>query len=263
MLASNSLERNIVKRIITVLILSTIFFAAIGASQNFSATAATDTETPDTTLAPDTTEAPDTTLPGETTVPDGLAGSNAPWWILILVGLGILILIVVFASRGSKEKIVPPPPMTKSWKEHAREGYASSRWLYDAMGEDMAVWRGNAQFDNATAVGTSAATSRAETWQKLNERMTIASDSLYALEAAAPDQRSAQAARNTVNALHSTRNALDARAESRFAYRSAETQEHDSTSLMQAREREVRSSRNLVEARNNLALALTDLSTIA
>ena len=253
MLAANSLERNTVKRIITVLILSTIFFAAIGASQSFAAMAATDTEAPDTTQPAEPT----------TTVPEGVAGSNAPWWILILVGLGILILIVVFASRGSKEKIMAPPPMTKSWKEHAREGYASSRWLYDAMGEDMAVWRGNAQFDNATAVGTSAATSRAETWQKLNERMTIASDSLYALEAAAPDQRSAQAARNTVNALHSTRNALDARAESRFAYRSAETQEHDSASLMQAREREVRSSRNLVEARNNLALALTDLSTIA
>ncbi len=90
-----------------------------------------------------------------------------------------------------------------------------------------------------------------------------ATDNLYALEAAAPDRHTAQTARNTVNALNATRTALDARAESRFAYRSAETQEHDSATLMQAREREVRSSRNLVEARNALALALTDLSTIA
>jgi hypothetical protein len=242
-----------VKRIVTVLVLSTILLAAIGASKSFAAMAQSTTVAPDTTLAPATTTAPGT---GDT--------SNAPWWILIIVGLGILILVVVFATRGSKTKVIAAaPPPTRTWKDYAREGYASSRWLYDAMGEDMAVWRGNAQIDNATAVGTSAGTSKAETWQQLNDRMTTASDSLYALEAAAPDQRAAQTARNTVNALHSTRTALDARAESRFAYRSAEGQEHDSTSLMQAREREVRSSRNLVEARNGLALALTDLSTIA
>jgi hypothetical protein len=131
------------------------------------------------------------------------------------------------------------------------------------MGEDTAVWRGNAQFDDATDVGKAAGTAKAETWQRLDGRMTSATDNLYALEAAAPDRHTAQTARNTVNALNATRTALDARAESRFAYRSAETQEHDSATLMQAREREVRSSRNLVEARNALALALTDLSTIA
>ena len=246
------------KRIVTVLVLSAILFTAIGASQSIAAMAQTTTQAPATTQATDTTQAPDTT-----DADGGGDVSNAPWWILILVGLGILILVVVFATKGSKKKVVAAAPASKTWKDQAREGYASSRWLYDAMGEDIAVWRGNAQFDNATAVGTSAGTSKAETWQTLNKRMTTASDSLYALEAAAPDQRTAQAARNTVNALHSTRNALDARAESRFAYRSAESQAHDSTSLMQAREREVRSSRNLVEARNGLALALTDLSTIA
>jgi len=251
-----------VKRIAAALVLSTIFLTAIGAEAP-AAVAQTTTVAP-TTVAP-TTQAPDTTqAPAETTVPASGDTSNAPWWILIMVGLGILILVVVFATRGSKSKIIAAaPPPAKSWKDYAREGYASSRWLYDAMGEDMAVWRGNAQFDDATAVGSSAGTSKAETWQQINARMSTASDALYALEAAAPDQRTAQTARNTVNALHSTRNALDARAESRFAYRSAERQEHDSTTLMQAREREVRSSRNLVEARNALALALTDLSTIA
>lgn len=247
------------KRVATILVLSTIFFTAIGAVQSFAAIAQTTTVAPATTLAPATTQAPE-----QTTVPVNGDTSNAPWWILIMVGLGILILVVVFATRGSKEKVVAAaPPPAKTWKDYARDGYASSRWLYDAMGEDMAVWRGNAQFDDATAVGTSAGTSKAESWQQLSGRMTIASDSLYALEAAAPDQRTAQTARNTVNALHATRNALDARAESRFAYRTTERQEHDSAALMQAREREVRSSRNLVEARNSLALALTDLSTIA
>ena len=253
------LERNNVKRIVTVLVLSTIFFATIGASQSYSAMAQSTTQTPDTTQASDTTQSP-----AETTVPDDRDASDAPWWILILVGLGILILVVVFATRGSKDKAAAAaPPPAKTWKDYARDGYASSRWLYDAMGEDTAVWRGNAQFDDTTDVGQSAGTAKAETWQRLDGRMTSATDNLYSLEAAAPDQRTAQTARNTVNALITTRTALDARAESRFAYRSAERQEHDSTTLMQAREREVRSSRNLVEARNSLALALTDLSTIA
>lgn len=247
------------KRIVSLVVLSTIFFTAIGASQSFAAMAQTTTVAPATTQAPDTTSAPDAT-----TVPGAGDASDAPWWILIIVGLGILILVVVFATRGSKQRVVAAaPPPAKTWKDYARAGYASSRWLYDAMGEDTAVWRGNAQFDDATAVGTSAGTSKAETWQQLDPRMSSATDALYSLEAAAPDQRTSQTARNTVNALHATRTALDARAESRFAYRSAERQEHDSTTLMQAREREVRSSRNLVEARNSLALALTDLSTIA
>jgi hypothetical protein len=254
-----------VKRIAAALVLSTIFLTAIGATQSSVAMAQTTTVAPSTTQAPDTTQAPATTeAPAETTIPASGDTSNAPWWILIMVGLGILILIVVFATRGSKTKVVAAaPPPAKTWKDYAREGYASSRWLYDAMGEDMAVWRGNAQFDSATTVGSTPGTAKAETWQQINARMSTASDALYALEATAPDQRTAQTARNTVNALHATRTALDARAESRFAYRSAENQEHDSTTLMQAREREVRSSRNLVEARNSLALALTDLSTIA
>ncbi len=216
--------------------------------------------TPPETTPPETT--PPETTPPDTTLPDDEDTTETPWWLLILVGLGIVILIAVFVTRGSKKKIVVAPT-APNWKDHARTGYAEARWLYDAMGEDMAVWRGNAQFDGATAVGMSAATSKAETWQKLNDRMVSSSDALYALEAAAPDQRSAGAARNTVTTLRGARDALDARAESRFAYRTAEASNPSSEQLMGAREREVRSSRNLVEARNAFAKALTDLSTIA
>ena len=237
------------KRIATVLVLATIVFSAIGVAQSTLAQAQ------ETTVP--ATEAPDTTIP------NGLDESNAPWWILLIVGVGILVLIIAFATRGSSKKAVPAAPAARTWKDYARSGYASARWLYDAMGEDMAVWRGNAQFDGVTAVGTSAATSKADTWQKLDARMSSASDSLYSLEAAAPDQRSAQAAQNTITALNATRSALDARAESRFAYRTTEAGSDSASDLMPAREREVRSSRNLVEARNGLAMALTDLSTIA
>jgi hypothetical protein len=90
-----------VKRIVTVLVLSTIFFATIGASQSSSAMAQSTTQAPDTTQPPDTTE-----VPVETTVPDDGDTSDAPWWILILVGIGILILVVVFATRGSKDKAI-------------------------------------------------------------------------------------------------------------------------------------------------------------
>lgn len=218
-----------------------------------------DTTLPETTV-PDTT-VPDTNPPGETTPPNGEDTTEAPAWLLILVGLGIVILITVFVTRGSKKKIVvaPVPP---NWKDHARSGYAGARWLYDAMGEDMAVWRGNAQFEGATSAGSTAATSKAETWEKLNDRMISASDALYALEAAAPDRRSAEAARNTVTTMRGVRDALDARAESRYAYRTVQGSGPTSEQLIDAREREVRSSRNLVEARNAFAKSLTDLSTI-
>lgn len=220
------------------------------------------TVAPTTTEAPTDTEAPTTTeAPPDTEAPQDDGAAETPWWLLILVGVGIIILITVFATRGSKKRVAPISA-GPTWKDHARKGYADARWLYDAMSEDLAVWRGNARFEDSTMVGDTAATARAETWSQLSERMTRAADSLYALEAAAPDQRSADLARNAVTAMRLTRDALDARAESRFAYRTMDASQHTNDQLMDSREREVRSSRNLVEARNRYAKALTDLSTI-
>ena len=130
------------------------------------------------------------------------------------------------------------------------------------MTEDLAVWRGNAKFDQTDAVDSTAATSRAQTWSSLSDRVTSATDDLYALEAAAPDNTTAAAARGCITAIQSTRQALDARAEARYAYRTADAQNSDQQQLNDARDREVRASRNLADSRSAYAKALTDLSAI-
>lgn len=223
----------------------------------------TTTAAPDTTSAPDTTAAPGTTDVPETTLPPEIEDgeSVAPWWLLVVVGAGFLILLVAFVARGSKKKIeVAPPPRT--WKDSARSGYAAARWLYDAMSEDLAIWRGNATFDATTAVGATASTALATTWENLDARLSTASDNLYSLEAAAPDQKTSLAANETITAMRSVRSAVDARAEARMNYRTVEAQSgDDQTALRDAREREVRAARNLAETRSAYGRALTNLST--
>ena len=153
-----------------------------------------------------------------------------------------------------------------TWKELARSGYADSRWLFDHLTESLALWRGNAKYDQKTDVGATAETASAETWQKLSGHMNAATDHLYALEAAAPDTRTAETARGVVDRLNETRAAVDARAEARYAYRATEAegegQPDRSTRLAAARDREQRSSENLTESRRRLAEALTSLSAI-
>ncbi len=238
------------KRTATVSLLNLILFTTAVWSRSVAAVAQSTTQAPvstsrGTTVAPSLTDAPDT-----------------PWWILILFAVGIVILLVAFAMKGSKKKAAGAVPSSPNWKDHARNGYSAARWMYDAMDEDLAAWRGNTQYAETMGSQPADGTSRAGVWNQLDRRMSSAIESLYALEASAPDRRAAQTARNAVTALQATRDALDARAASRFNYRGAEAQSHDASNLMQAREREVRSSRNLVEARNALALALTDLSAI-
>lgn len=220
----------------------------------------------DTTNAPDTT-GPDTTVPDTTIAPDtttagGGGDDTTPWWLLVVIGIALLILIIALVSRGSK-KTPPQTTSTLTWKDHGRQGYADARWLYDAMSDDVGIWRGNAQFDGVTAVGATASTGKAELWNELGPRLDAARSSLYALEAAAPDPQTAQSARATVNTMMAVRTALDARADARAAYRTAETTAADSPqALMDARDREVRSSTNLNQARAEFARALTTLSTV-
>jgi hypothetical protein len=220
----------------------------------------------DTTNSPDTT-GPDTTIPDTTTSPDtttagGGGDDTTPWWLLIVIGAAFLILIVALVSRGSKKS----PPQTASrltWKDHGRQGYADARWLYDAMSDDVAIWRGNAQFDGVTAVGATASTGKAELWNEIGPRLDGARSSLYALEAAAPDPQTAQSAQVTVNSMMTVRSALDSRADARAAYRAAEVNAADNPqTLMDARDREVRASTNLNQARAEFARALTNLSTV-
>jgi hypothetical protein len=204
-----------------------------------------------------TTQASDTTAPGE----DG-DDSETPWWVLLLVLAGLLLLIVAFVSRGSKKSAAVSPPRV-SWKDNARAGYADARWLYDAMTEDLAVWRGNAMFDAESDEPMAAGTSLANTWQLLDGHMGQAGDQLYALEASAPDQKSAQMASVTISTMRALRSMVDARAASRMNYRTTESGGGaKDTSLSDAREREVRSSRNLAEARSAFGSSLTNLSTL-
>ena len=92
--------------------------------------------------------------------------------------------------------------------------------------------------------------------------MDRASSALYQLEASAPDNRSAEAARAAIASMRATRTALDARAEARYAYRKSEAEGADQAALVESRDREVRASRNLTEARNTYAGTLTNLSTL-
>lgn len=221
----------------------------------------------DTTLSPDTTNTPDSTAPvtvttPDTTTPNGGGDGTTPWWLLIIIGIALLILIVALVSRGSK-KPVPQTASTLTWKDHGRQGYADARWLYDAMSDDVAIWRGNAQYDGVTAVGATASTGKAELWNELGPRLDSARSSLYALEAAAPDPQTSQSAQATVNTMMAVRTALDSRADARAAYRAAEATAADNPqALMDARDREVRSSTNLNQARAEFARALTNLSTV-
>ncbi|MFV1969520.1 MAG: hypothetical protein ACC683_00795 [Acidimicrobiia bacterium] len=260
-------------RTVLVAIAAAIVLAACGIIGDGSVTVTSDpgegtdtTQAPDTT-SPDTTQAPDTTLPDttqapDTTVPEGDDADTTPWWVLLLVLGAFLVLIIAFVSRGSKKKVVVGPPPT-SWKDSARRGYADARWLYDAMSEDLAIWRGNATFDSTTEFGATAATALADTWRQLDGRIGKASDHLYSLEAAAPDQRTAQAANAAVASMRSVRTAVDARAEARMNYRTVQARsDTDQIALQDAREREVRASRNLAEARSAYGTALTNLSTV-
>lgn len=245
--------------------LVTLFAAACdeGTTPDEPATteAPSDTEAPPEDEAPPETEAPsETEAPDTTATTDGSEDAETPWWVLILVGIGLLILVVVLTSRGSKnETAVAVAP---TWKDRARAGYADSRWLYDNMTEDIAVWRGNAKFEGTADAGSTAGTSKAQEWAEITTRQQAASDELYALEAAAPDNNTVTVTRNAITAMRATREAVDARAEARYAYRTAEAAEAAAADLTQARDREVRASRNLADTRSSYARALTDLSTI-
>ncbi len=202
------------------------------------------------------TEAPDMA------VPESDDANETPWWLLLVVLGGFLILIIAFVSKGSKKKLVVAPAQT-TWKDDAKEGYAGARWLFDAMSEDLATWRGNATHDKTPAVGATAGTALAETWAQLETRIGRTSDSLYAVEAASPDHRTANAASTVVASMRSVRRSVDDRAEARMNYRTVEASvDVGEVALQDAREREVRASRNLAEARSAYGAALTGLSTV-
>lgn len=211
-----------------------------------------------TTTSPPTTEE---TQPADTTeAPDG--SEETPWWILIIVGVSIVVLLVAVARAGRSKQVYVAAP-DPGWKPNARGGYADARWLLDAMTEDLAIWRGNAQYDGTTEVGATADSAKAETWTSLAARLDSARTSLYRLEAAAPDARTARTAQSVVAALNSTRTALDNRAQARHHHRTVESASGPGSSdLAEARDRELRTAQNLAAARRALGDSLTQLSAL-
>lgn len=180
---------------------------------------------------------------------------EAPWWLLILVSVGLIVILMSLVRRGSRKNRAMDPT---SWKSDARSGYAHAHWLYDAMSEDLAVSRGNTLFE---PVGDTAATSSAnDRWREFDRRYDEASDSLYRLEVGAPDNRSAAAAHTLVAAMTRTRKAFDARADARLGYRRSVAAEGNGSGLADARDREVRTSITLSEARVRFSDALAELS---
>ena len=220
------------------------------------------TEAPETTAPPETTEAPETTAPPETTEPEGEGGGNGALVLIVaLAGLAILVLVVL-GARSSRRKDVAISAAAPSWKERARTAYANSRWVYDTLTEDLAIWRGNTRVDGITDPGSANATA----WEQLPARMDAALAELYALESAAPDARTAQVARRVVDTLKGVRTAIDSRVEARVAFRTEEAGPADAPDrqarLDQARDRERRASENLAAARTVAAEALTELSSL-
>ena len=88
--------------------------------------------------------------------------------------------------------------------------------MFDALTDELALWRDNALFDDRTAPEDSAGTAMADRWAQIDSRMNSATDELYRAEAAAPDQTTAATVRRTVDALNATMTAVDGRAEARF-----------------------------------------------
>jgi hypothetical protein len=186
--------------------------------------------------------------------------TETPWWVLIIVAVGLAVVVVMVVRRGSPPTPERPPGGT--WKSNAQDGYVQARWLYDAMGEDLAVWRGN-EDPSAAVEATALASANTATWNELASRMDACADALYRLDAHAPDPRSAAAAQATIAAAKATRDALDVRASARAAYRALEAQGASTSELSAARDREVRASRGLSEARRALSTALEGLSEVA
>jgi hypothetical protein len=186
--------------------------------------------------------------------------TETPWWLLIIVAVGLAIVLVMVVRRGSPPKPSTPPRGT--WKTNAQDGYVEARWLYDAMGEDLAIWRGN-QDPSGTTTPSTLESANAATWGELASRMDACADALYRLAADAPDPRATSAADATIAATKATREALDARATARTEYRALEAQGASTAALSDARDREVRASRGLSEARRALAKALDGLAEVA
>jgi hypothetical protein len=266
-------------RILVFVILGTLLMSCglIDDSTESGEEATATTEAPAPTESPQPTDSPpDTEAPPATEAPPGTETSEAEEGdsseVLLFGGLVLLAFLLVGVligrsrnrNRAGSETQVPAAAQgdeaKPTFKDQARDGYSESRWLLDSMTEELAIWRGNAQFDGQTEVGDTAATAMASNWAQLETRMAAATSDLYRAEASAPDQNTAGTLRATITALNAVRAGIDARAEARLNSRNAEGQ--DLTVQAEAADRERLSASNLSEARQQLTSSLVTLSAL-
>ena len=232
----------------------------------------TTVEIPETTEAPPGTEAPDTTAaPAVTEAPaegEGEGDGEGISQEALFIGLGILLLFLVIGWLMGRSRKQAPAPATapaaagaRTYADYVRDGYSEARWLADALTDELALWRGNALFDDRTAPEDAAGTAMADSWAQIDSRMNNATDELYRAEAAAPDQSTAATVRQTVDALSAARTAVDGRAEARFNTRGVAAD--DQYELAQAADRERLASSTLADARRTLSDALIALSALS
>ncbi len=184
---------------------------------------------------------------------------DAPWWVL-LIALGAVLVIIVALSSSRRDRNGGAPPSAN--RQRAQRAYADSRWLEDHFDESLAIWRGE-QLAGMADDGNDSA--NAVTWSQLGSRVNRASDALYSMEALAANPGEAETARGVVEALNTTRRALDARAEAHFAYLEASAESaagENTTELVAGRDREIRASNALATARADLADAVRGLGKL-
>ena len=223
-------------------------------------------DTPVTTAPPAETTAPPaetTAPPAQTTVAPDTDTGETPWWVLLIV-LGALFILIIALLAGRRKK-TPATAVVPVWRTHAQSGYAESRWLYDNLTEQLAIWHGDAEFEGTIGQATDA--EQARIWGQLADRMDQAIADLYALEAAAtPNSPALRAAQGAVGSLKETYAAVIERSDARHSSHAAESGSSEpaeqGAELAAARDQEMRASTALAEARPRLAAALTDLSNI-
>ena len=166
--------------------------------------------------------------------------TDTPWWVgvIVVVGLAGVITSLIARSKGQQTK-----PMSRdAWKDHAVGAHAELRFLYDEATEDAAI-------------------GAPDRLPGLQERETAAREHLYLLEASAPDNRVRGVAVECNEATQELMTAYSARRGARRSYE--ETDAGDPEALRTARDREVRASRNLSNARLRLDAAISSLSRVA
>jgi hypothetical protein len=235
-------------------------------------------------VAPTTTQAPATTTTSAqtgTTAPPDSGEDDSTTGLLIIVGIILLVVVIIAisASRRSKKAeaaaagaaAVGAPVAAPDWKTSAEQAYSQSRWLYENLTADLALWRGDmlqSGSDPSPEPASDVPAARQQTWDQLGTQMTAATTTLYGLEAQV-GETSQPVVRSVVDALYSTRTAVDDVASARLAvHHASDALAGDSGNeglqqdLTAAHDQENQSAHHLNNSRTVLQGALANLAAL-